>query len=166
VCRWRFPEARARTILLVFARRRCGARLASITDCAVFDFHSRAANDGEVDVTEYTASRREVHARRPASSRHASERRHAGSLRGVHALCALLCAAGVALLGPLRAHALDTDVFAGTTVKPNVLIIFDNSGSMGSQAYNTYPNTIYSGRRTPGPSTRAARTRTASRAAT
>jgi type IV pilus assembly protein PilY1 len=41
------------------------------------------------------------------------------------------------------ASALDTDIFAGTQVDPNVLIIFDNSGSMGVQAYNTYPNTIY-----------------------
>ena len=43
------------------------------------------------------------------------------------------------------ARALDTDIFTGTQVDPNVLIVFDNSGSMGLQAYNTYPNTIYTG---------------------
>ncbi len=41
--------------------------------------------------------------------------------------------------------ALDIDIFTGNQVKPNVLIVFDNSGSMGSQAYNTYPGTIYTG---------------------
>ncbi|HZR81684.1 MAG TPA: PilC/PilY family type IV pilus protein [Candidatus Binatia bacterium] len=49
------------------------------------------------------------------------------------------------LIAPRAARALDTDIFTGTGVNPNVIIIFDNSGSMGSQAYNTYPNTIYSG---------------------
>lgn len=48
------------------------------------------------------------------------------------------------------AIALDTDIFTGTQVSPNVMIIFDNSGSMGLQAYNTYPNTIYTGGYTPG----------------
>jgi type IV pilus assembly protein PilY1 len=51
---------------------------------------------------------------------------------------------------PKAAPALDTDIFLGTQVKPNVMIIFDNSGSMGSQAYNTYPNTVYSGSYTAG----------------
>src|SRR5262249_35432157 len=45
----------------------------------------------------------------------------------------------------LPAPALDTDIFTGTQVNPNIFILFDNSGSMGSQAYNTYPDTIYSG---------------------
>jgi type IV pilus assembly protein PilY1 len=48
------------------------------------------------------------------------------------------------------ARALDIDIFTGTRVNPNVLIVFDNSGSMGSQAYNTYPNTIYTGSYQPG----------------
>ncbi|MFM8412694.1 MAG: pilus assembly protein, partial [Alphaproteobacteria bacterium] len=42
-------------------------------------------------------------------------------------------------------HALDIDIFTAGQVKPNVLIVFDNSGSMSSQAYNTYPNTLYTG---------------------
>src|SRR5262245_27348997 len=60
--------------------------------------------------------------------------------------------AGLALLlaGALPSHALDTDIFTGTQVPPNVLIVFDNSGSMGVQAYNTYPNTIYTGTFDPG----------------
>ncbi|MDG2303701.1 MAG: PilC/PilY family type IV pilus protein [Candidatus Binatia bacterium] len=48
------------------------------------------------------------------------------------------------------AAGLDTDIFTGTQVAPNVLLIMDNSGSMGLQAYNTYPNTIYTGSFTPG----------------
>ncbi|MBM4265282.1 MAG: hypothetical protein FJ144_01500 [Deltaproteobacteria bacterium] len=56
---------------------------------------------------------------------------------------ALVLVAGVA-------SALDTDIFTGTQVPPNVLIVFDNSGSMGVQAYNTYPNTIYAGSWDPG----------------
>ncbi|MEW6272526.1 MAG: PilC/PilY family type IV pilus protein [Thermodesulfobacteriota bacterium] len=58
---------------------------------------------------------------------------------GLPAVVALV----VALATPARA--LDTDIFTGTQVDPNVLIIFDNSGSMGLQAYNTYPTTIYTG---------------------
>lgn len=50
-----------------------------------------------------------------------------------------------AFAGASPAWALDTDIFTGTQVPPNVLIVMDNSGSMGLQAYNTYPNTIYSG---------------------
>lgn len=50
----------------------------------------------------------------------------------------LLCAAH-------PADALDIDIFTAGQVKPNVLIVFDNSGSMTSQAYNTYPNTLYAG---------------------
>jgi len=56
---------------------------------------------------------------------------------------ALACAAS-------SARALDTDIFTGTQVDPNVLIVFDNSGSMGLQAFNTYPNTIYTGAYTAG----------------
>lgn len=62
---------------------------------------------------------------------------------------------GVALLfvlgGPVpAARALDTDIFTGPQVDPNVLIIFDNSGSMGSVAYNVYPTTAYAGSYDPG----------------
>jgi hypothetical protein len=60
-----------------------------------------------------------------------------------------------------RARALDIDIFTGTQVNPNILIVFDNSGSMGVQAYNTYPNTIYSGASTPARCTAVARTRPA-----
>ncbi len=60
----------------------------------------------------------------------------------------LVVASVLALAAP--ATALDTDIFTGTQVDPNVLIIFDNSGSMGQQAYNTYPNTIYAGSFNPG----------------
>lgn len=63
---------------------------------------------------------------------------------------ALIVALGLLGLLALPASALDTDIFTGTQVDPNVLIVFDNSGSMGLQAYNTYPNTIYTGSRTPG----------------
>ena len=65
----------------------------------------------------------------------------------------LALAAGVLALiaiGASRAGALDIDIFTGNQVKPNVLIVFDNSGSMGVQAYNTYPNTVYTGSYTPG----------------
>lgn len=61
---------------------------------------------------------------------------------------ALSCAFVIAVVTP--AVALDTDIFTGTQVSPNVLVVFDNSGSMGLQAYNTYPNTIYSGSYDPG----------------
>ena len=56
---------------------------------------------------------------------------------------AVIVAAACLFATPARA--LDTDIFTGTQVDPNVLIVFDNSGSMGVQAYNTYPNTIYTG---------------------
>jgi type IV pilus assembly protein PilY1 len=59
-------------------------------------------------------------------------------------------AAAVLLVAAPAAFGLDTDIFTGTQVPPNVMIIFDNSGSMGSQAYNTYPNTIYTGSYDPG----------------
>lgn len=59
-------------------------------------------------------------------------------------------AAVVVLATAWPAAALDTDIFTGTQVSPNVLIVFDNSGSMGLQAYNTYPNTIYTGSYNPG----------------
>ena len=59
-----------------------------------------------------------------------------------------------ALLLPLwlagSARALDTDIFTGAQVDPNVLIIFDNSGSMGSVAYNVYPGIEYTGAYLPG----------------
>jgi type IV pilus assembly protein PilY1 len=58
--------------------------------------------------------------------------------------------AAVLLLVVPPAFALDTDIFTGTQVPPNVLIIFDNSGSMGAQAYNVYPTTIYTGSSDPG----------------
>lgn len=61
---------------------------------------------------------------------------------------AVVVALTLALATPARA--LDTDIFTGTQVEPNVLIIVDNSGSMGQQAYNTYPNTIYTGSYNPG----------------
>ncbi len=56
----------------------------------------------------------------------------------------------VVLASAWPASGLDTDIFTGTQVSPNVLVIFDNSGSMGLQAYNTYPNTIYTGGFAPG----------------
>ena len=56
----------------------------------------------------------------------------------------------VGLLLAAPARALDTDIFTGTQVPPNVLILFDNSGSMGVVAYNTYPNTVYTGSYDPG----------------
>ncbi|MFN8601112.1 MAG: hypothetical protein U0842_11625 [Candidatus Binatia bacterium] len=56
---------------------------------------------------------------------------------------AVIVAAACLFATPARA--LDTDIFTGTQVDPNVLVVFDNSGSMGLQAYNTYPNTIYTG---------------------
>lgn len=58
----------------------------------------------------------------------------------------------VALVGtlPSRSEALDTDIFTGAQVDPNVLVVFDNSGSMGSVAYNVYPTTVYSGPYDPG----------------
>lgn len=61
-----------------------------------------------------------------------------------------VAAVGLLLALALQAGALDTDIFTGTQVNPNVLIAFDNSGSMGLQAYNTYPNTIYTGAYNPG----------------
>lgn len=54
------------------------------------------------------------------------------------------------LVSASNVRALDTDIFTGTQVAPNVLVIMDNSGSMGLQAYNTYPNTIYTGSYDPG----------------
>jgi type IV pilus assembly protein PilY1 len=48
------------------------------------------------------------------------------------------------------AQALDTDIFTGPQIDPNVLIIFDNSGSMGNVAYNVYPTTVYTGSYVPG----------------
>lgn len=59
------------------------------------------------------------------------------------ALC--VCAVLAAFVGPRGAEALDTDIFTGAQVDPNVLVVFDNSGSMGYVAYNVYPTTIYSG---------------------
>ena len=59
-------------------------------------------------------------------------------------------AVGTVCAAAVPARALDTDIFTGTQVDPNVLIVFDNSGSMGLQAYNTYPNTIYTGAYTAG----------------
>lgn len=61
---------------------------------------------------------------------------------------ALLLVLGGADLRPARA--LDTDVFTGNQPRPNVLIVFDNSGSMAVQAYNTWPTTIYTGTYAPG----------------
>jgi type IV pilus assembly protein PilY1 len=51
-------------------------------------------------------------------------------------------------VGP--ALALDTDIFTGAKVDPNVLIVFDNSGSMGNIAYNGYPAAEYPGAYVPG----------------
>ena len=48
------------------------------------------------------------------------------------------------------ALALDTDIFTGAKVDPNVLIVFDNSGSMGNVAYNVYPGGEYTGDYEPG----------------
>ncbi|MBU6282402.1 hypothetical protein KGQ64_09195 [bacterium] len=64
-------------------------------------------------------------------------------------LAAMLVAACVAFAAP-PVRALDIDIFTAGQVKPNVLIVFDNSGSMTSQAYNTYPNTVYAGTYAPG----------------
>lgn len=69
-------------------------------------------------------------------------------IRGVRLATAIVLATVVLAASPARA--LDTDIFTGTQVDPNVLIVFDNSGSMGLQAYNTYPNTIYTGSYTAG----------------
>jgi len=69
---------------------------------------------------------------------------------GRRAVAALVVGVGLLLAGAAPSAALDTDIFTGTQVDPNVLIVFDNSGSMGLQAYNTYPNTIYTGSYTPG----------------
>jgi type IV pilus assembly protein PilY1 len=65
-------------------------------------------------------------------------------------VAATAVAAVLVLALAVPAGALDTDIFTGTEVNPNVLIAFDNSGSMGLQAYNTYPNTIYPGAYNPG----------------
>lgn len=62
----------------------------------------------------------------------------------------LLAIVAGTLRGAAPAGALDTDIFVGTQVKPNVLVVFDNSGSMSSQAYNTWPTTIYPGTYVPG----------------
>jgi len=67
------------------------------------------------------------------------------------AAVAAIALAAVAIGLPVRpVAALDIDIFTIGQVKPNVLIVFDNSGSMGSQAYNTYPNTLYPGAYVPG----------------
>lgn len=58
--------------------------------------------------------------------------------------------AGLILTSVSPARALDTDIFTGTQVDPNVLIVFDNSGSMGNVPYNTYPTTVYTGPADPG----------------
>jgi type IV pilus assembly protein PilY1 len=67
-------------------------------------------------------------------------------------LCAALCATGsiALLLLPVRAAALDIDIFTGNTVDPNVLILFDNSGSMGNVPYETFPYNTYAGAFDPG----------------
>ncbi len=75
-------------------------------------------------------------------------RRTGGALR--KAAVAALPAALLILAVPTAAPALDIDIFAGTQVDPNVLILFDNSGSMGNIPYNTYPNTMYTGAYDPG----------------
>ncbi|MFN8600454.1 MAG: PilC/PilY family type IV pilus protein [Candidatus Binatia bacterium] len=49
------------------------------------------------------------------------------------------------LVGSRAARALDTDIFTGTQVSPNVLILFDNSGSMGNVPYAPFPDQVYSG---------------------
>ncbi|MFP6664883.1 MAG: PilC/PilY family type IV pilus protein [Deltaproteobacteria bacterium] len=67
--------------------------------------------------------------------------RNRGLSGGVVGLSLLLILA--AFVPP--AKALDTDIFTGPQVDPNVLILFDNSGSMGYVAYNVYPTTIYTG---------------------
>lgn len=56
-----------------------------------------------------------------------------------------LCAGFLFLAFVSRGEALDTDIFTGPQVDPNVLIVFDNSGSMGSVAYNVFPTTVYEG---------------------
>ena len=68
-----------------------------------------------------------------------------GSGAGTGRAFALLLAGALAVAAAEAARASDIDIFTGNQVNPNVFIIFDNSGSMGSQAYNTYPNTVYSG---------------------
>ncbi len=47
--------------------------------------------------------------------------------------------------GPMPAGALDTDIFTGNQVPPNVMVIFDNSGSMGNAPYSTWPLVVYTG---------------------
>ncbi|MEW6268861.1 MAG: hypothetical protein AB1689_06135, partial [Thermodesulfobacteriota bacterium] len=63
-------------------------------------------------------------------------------------LAAIALAIAVALCAP--AQALDTDIFSGTQVSPNVLIIFDNSGSMANVPYSPYPDAVYAGPLDPG----------------
>ncbi len=58
---------------------------------------------------------------------------------------ARLLAVLVALALPTAAAALDIDIFTGNQVDPNVLILFDNSGSMGNAPYNAFPEGSYSG---------------------
>lgn len=83
---------------------------------------------------------------RGIARRERTSRRFGSGARRIAAACVV----GVLCLVGAPARALDTDIFTGTQVAPNVLIVFDNSGSMGQQAYNTYPNTVYSGSRVPG----------------
>lgn len=51
----------------------------------------------------------------------------------------------IAVLTPGAGSALDTDIFVGTQVSPNVLILFDNSGSMGNVPYAPFPDQVYAG---------------------
>lgn len=69
--------------------------------------------------------------------------------RGPHTALATTAIAALFLLGT-TALALDTDIFTGTQVNPNVLIIFDNSGSMGNVPYTPFPDGVYSGSKDPG----------------
>lgn len=50
-----------------------------------------------------------------------------------------------ALAWPVPARAVDTDIFTGNQVPPNVLVIFDNSGSMGNSPYSPWPLIVYAG---------------------
>src|SRR5437667_3259127 len=68
--------------------------------------------------------------------------------RSARAILAAITLA-VAILAS-RADADDIAIFAGNPVPPNVMIMFDNGGSMGAFAYENYPSQVYAGTYTQG----------------
>src|SRR5581483_10862850 len=128
------------------ARKRAHASVESVTLAhRLRPFHAApgAGRKGAADAPARDVSG--TKAARGGSSDRGPIRRHARTARAAAQQTALAVLLLASLIAPRAARALDTDIFTGTGVNPNVIIIFDNSGSMGSQAYNTYPNTIYSG---------------------